>query len=159
MAFAHGRIGETVVAALDARRREVYVGVYQRTAQGVTQLVEPFVASPALALEALVAARQAGTVVGDLVMCGDGCLSADGVLLELGILASCDRPHAGSVASLAVSQLRHDVTVNEPFELLYLRAPDAEITWRDRWSGERSETGRSVAMGAVRWNEEPSQSR
>jgi tRNA threonylcarbamoyladenosine biosynthesis protein TsaB len=131
LAFARGRTGETVISVLDARRREVYVGAYECTDAGLRCVVEPFVSTPALALERLQAERQAGKV-GEVVLVGDGCQRGDGVLATFGFVTASHRPDASAVASLAAVQLQLNNAVVEPFELLYLRAPDAEITWDNR---------------------------
>jgi tRNA threonylcarbamoyladenosine biosynthesis protein TsaB len=132
LAYAHARLDETIVCALDARRREVYVGAYQRSGSGLQELIQPFVATPDGAVEALRAAQKAGVLPAQVVLAGDGCLSSDGVLASVGVAVAGHRPHAAAVAALAVTQLAVDRAVNEPFELLYLRAPDAEITWDNR---------------------------
>jgi tRNA threonylcarbamoyladenosine biosynthesis protein TsaB len=132
LAFADGRVGETVITVLDARRREVYVAAYTRTTAGLKCVVSPFVASAATAVEQLVAERQSGVLSQSAVLIGDGCETGDGVLLSVGTVVARNRPHADAVASFAVAQLQANSAVTEPFELLYLRAPDAEITWDNR---------------------------
>ncbi len=127
LASAHCREGETVVTALDARRKEIYVAAYRRVDGGLTELMAPFVASPLDALAAL-----HGADLGSVVVVGDGANSGAGELRSLGVVGSTDRPHAGAVASLAVSHLISETALFDPFELLYLRAPDAEITWDNR---------------------------
>jgi tRNA threonylcarbamoyl adenosine modification protein YeaZ len=127
LAVAHALLGETVVAALDARRSEVYAAAYRCDFAGLTEVVAPFVAKPNAALATIEAAG-----LGDVVVVGDGALSADGVLGKLGVVRSTDRPSAASVASLAVSRVADGTALIDPFELLYLRAPDAEITWDNR---------------------------
>jgi tRNA threonylcarbamoyladenosine biosynthesis protein TsaB len=127
LANAHCREGETVVAALDARRKEVYVAAYKRVGGVLTELVAPFVSSPA---NALAIVQVAG--LGLTVVVGDGANSGTQELRSLGVVGSADRPSAGSVAQLAVSHLTTATEVLDPFELLYLRAPDAEITWDNR---------------------------
>ncbi len=127
IAHAGARDGETVVALLDARRKEVYAAVYQMTAGHLHQLVAPFVCSPAAALAQLTDAGLHRPVV-----LGDGVGAGAGVLTALGPVGSTERPHASAVAALASRALLGGAAMLDPFELLYLRAPDAEITWDNR---------------------------
>ncbi len=127
IAHAGARTNETVVAALDARRKEVYAAAYRRTSDGLQQLVAPFVGSPGHVLEVL-----SGAQLVNPVLLGDGVHSGDGALTSLGSVGSSNRPDASAVASLAGAALQFSKALLDPFELLYLRAPDAEITWDNR---------------------------
>lgn len=127
IAHAGAREGETVITLLDARRKEVYAAAYRMTEGHLDQVVAPFVASPALVL-----AQLTGAGCDRPVLLGDGVLSGDGVLTALGPVGCADRPHASAVAALASRSVLGKVALLDPFELLYLRAPDAEITWDNR---------------------------
>ncbi len=114
--------GERPVAAvLDARRRELYAAV--------PGLLEPFVASPAVVLERLVALGR------PLLVVGEGAALLD--LSSSPSLGAGPRrpPDPLDVAELALAHLADDGrgTV-EPHAVapLYLRAPDAQITWDTR---------------------------
>jgi tRNA threonylcarbamoyladenosine biosynthesis protein TsaB len=140
-AVAHqaGRIGETVVSVLDARRREVYIGAYGIEAPGVLrEYFAPVVGPPAAALARLPLFDDAPIVAGDGVSTYlDECRS-------IGVIGSAKRPTAGSVAALGVSAVLRGTAVLEPFELLYLRAPDAEITWDNRHGKASEQPGSEV---------------
>jgi tRNA threonylcarbamoyladenosine biosynthesis protein TsaB len=126
LASEHGRIGETVVAVLDARRREVYAAVYRVEATGLVELCAPRV-GPAVDV-----VHQLRGVAGPLVLIGDGAASYHEACSSLGPIVSAARPSAAGVASLVAAHLRTETALADPFELLYLRAPDAEITWSNR---------------------------
>ena len=121
------RDGETVIAALDARRKEVYAAAYSVNDGVLWQLVAPFVASPADA-----SVRLASAQLDSAVLVGDGVGAGDGVLHSLGRVGATRRPGAAAVASLASGDLGRGHAMVDPFELFYLRAPDAEITWNNR---------------------------
>jgi tRNA threonylcarbamoyladenosine biosynthesis protein TsaB len=127
IAFDGARNGETVIAVLDARRKEVYAAAYSVTDGVPSQLLAPFVASPVDAAAQLAAAH-----LDAAVLLGDGANAGDGVLHSLGRTGSQLRPGASAVASLAAGAVGRDVATLDPFELFYLRAPDAEITWNNR---------------------------
>jgi tRNA threonylcarbamoyladenosine biosynthesis protein TsaB len=127
IAVADARDGETVVALLDARRKEVYAAAYRSEPGQLVEVVAPFVAAPQAVRDRLIAVD-----LGGAVLLGDGQRSGDGLLLDLGHPGPEHRPHAGAVAKLAARSVLAGQALLDPFELLYLRAPDAEITWENR---------------------------
>jgi tRNA threonylcarbamoyl adenosine modification protein YeaZ len=127
LAFAGGRDGETVVAVLDARRREVYAGVYTVTPDDVLELVGPFVGAASSVPASLDAAGLLSTV-----LVGDGARAYVSDLEGLGPVVWSGRPTASAVATLAATRLAAGTAMFDPFELQYLRPPDAEITWSNR---------------------------
>jgi tRNA threonylcarbamoyl adenosine modification protein YeaZ len=147
LAFAGGRDGETVVAVLDARRREVYAGVYSVTIDDVVELVAPFV-GPASAVASslagagvveagllgagMVGAGMVGAGLPSTVLVGDGARAYVSDLGGLGPVVWSGRPTAAAVACLAATRLASGTAMFDPFELQYLRPPDAEITWSNR---------------------------
>ncbi|MER7331321.1 MULTISPECIES: tRNA (adenosine(37)-N6)-threonylcarbamoyltransferase complex dimerization subunit type 1 TsaB [unclassified Micromonospora] len=105
--------GEPVLAASDARRREVYWAVYDGAGQ---RIVGPEVSAPAVAAE-----RARGLAV--TVAVGDGAHRyAD--TLGLPVRAEPRYPDAGVLATLAAERIRAGAP-GEALTPLYLRRPDA----------------------------------
>ncbi|MEU5946106.1 tRNA (adenosine(37)-N6)-threonylcarbamoyltransferase complex dimerization subunit type 1 TsaB [Micromonospora sp. NPDC047465] len=105
--------GEPVLAASDARRREIYWAVYDGAGQ---RIVGPEVSAPAVAAE-----RARGLAV--TVAVGDGAHRyAD--TLGLPVRAEPRYPDAGVLATLAAERIRAGAP-GEALTPLYLRRPDA----------------------------------
>ncbi|MFG3418299.1 tRNA (adenosine(37)-N6)-threonylcarbamoyltransferase complex dimerization subunit type 1 TsaB [Micromonospora sp. NPDC049460] len=105
--------GEPVLAASDARRREIYWAVYDGAGQ---RIVGPEVSAPAVAAE-----RARGLAV--TVAVGDGAHRyAD--TLGLPVRAEPRYPDAGVLATLAAERIRAGAP-SEALTPLYLRRPDA----------------------------------
>jgi tRNA threonylcarbamoyladenosine biosynthesis protein TsaB len=114
-----------VCALLDARKGQVYAGLYD-TSQGVpVVLTGPVAADPVVLLQ-----ERAGQ---DTIYTGDG-VDAYAELIDAAqgahrVPLHCARPHASAVGSLAWGQLERgdliDLATAEPD---YLRAPDAKIS-------------------------------
>jgi tRNA threonylcarbamoyladenosine biosynthesis protein TsaB len=137
LAAEHGRTGETAIAVLDARRREVYAGAYRIDETGPVEVVAPLVGPAAEVADQLRAGLEiAATSPGNLVVIGDGAASYPDECKTLGPIVCTARPSAAGLASLAAVQLRSGTALCDPFELLYLRAPDAEITWSNRHTAQ-----------------------
>ena len=114
-------------AVLDARKREVYAALYERTGDALTRLGEPV----AIAAEALATRLGAPCAfIGDAVESyGDvfqRILGAGAVLLS----SSSHPPSATTVAELAAGRLRRSEAGDdlESLEPSYLRPPEAELT-------------------------------
>jgi tRNA threonylcarbamoyladenosine biosynthesis protein TsaB len=120
-----------VVAAIDARRGELFVASYRQVPGGIQRLDDYRVASPDDLATELLASRD------DVLLVGDGALRyADRFEPLTGVeLADQGLAHP-SAASLV--QLAHPRALREEFvntwdvEPLYLRAPDAAINWSTR---------------------------
>jgi tRNA threonylcarbamoyladenosine biosynthesis protein TsaB len=120
-----------VVAAIDARRGELFTGAYRQVPGGIQRLTEHRVSTPddlAVDLEA---------TGEDVLLVGDGSLRYREAFVDLGQVELGDQglahPSAASLVQLAHAQaLREDFV--QPWELkpLYLRRPDAEINWVSR---------------------------
>ncbi|WBB74505.1 tRNA (adenosine(37)-N6)-threonylcarbamoyltransferase complex dimerization subunit type 1 TsaB [Micromonospora sp. WMMD1128] len=106
--------GETVLAASDARRREVYWAVYDGAGRRVAG---PDVAAPAVAAER---ARDLAVAVA----VGDGAHRYADVL-GLPVRAEPRYPDPMALAGLAAERIRAGAP-GEPLTPLYLRRPDAE---------------------------------
>ncbi len=133
VAVEGGRPGELVASVLDARRSEVYVGLFRMDLDGgLSTIVEPIAGKPDLVVEVLLEA------IADLPVrvVGDGVLTHPDALQRLLALplASIGGPLAPTAVGLieAVLPRLHLGPIGEEAEIAYLRAPDAEITWDNR---------------------------
>lgn len=124
-----GRPGERVAAVIDARRKELYVAVYDlHPSGGVVEVLAPMVAPAEVVRGELERWCPPDTiVVGDAVDALDAFTGS--AWRHLG-------PHFPSAATLsgAVLPLIQAGANPQPddLELVYLRAPDAQITWSNR---------------------------
>ena len=127
---------EPVVTVMDARRREVFWGVYRRKGGWVTPVTAPAVAAPDIAWRDLLAAVPDPDTA---VLCGDGLplLVGEGDALrpELAargtpVLRQWNAVHPATAAALATAVSRGEAAIPaiHPFRLvpLYLRVSDAE---------------------------------
>lgn len=126
-----------VVAAIDARRSELFTAAYRQVPGGIQRLTEHQVSTPddlAVDLEA---------TGEDVLLVGDGALRHRQAFAELGQVELGDQglayPSAASLVQLAHARaVREDFVQPWDLEPLYLRRPDAEINWvtRDGRVGE-----------------------
>lgn len=120
-----------IVAALDARRGELYYAFYRQVPGGVQRLSEPEVGSPDDLASEIIARSE------ECLLVGDGALRYADVFANLSKVEMSDRalayPTATSLVQLAHARALREQWVN-PWDLqpLYLRAPDAEINWTTR---------------------------
>ncbi|MFF5217181.1 tRNA (adenosine(37)-N6)-threonylcarbamoyltransferase complex dimerization subunit type 1 TsaB [Micromonospora sp. NPDC000442] len=105
--------GEPVLAASDARRREIYWAVYDGAGE---RLVGPEVGAPSVAADR---ARELGATVA----VGDGA-HRYAEALGLPLRAEPRYPDAGALATLAAERIRAGAA-GDPLTPLYLRRPDA----------------------------------
>ncbi len=120
-----------VVAAIDARRGELFTAAYRQVPGGIQRLTERRVSSPddlAVDLEA---------TGEDVLLVGDGVLRYCDAFTDLGRVELGDQglahPSAASLVQLAHARaLREDFVQPWELEPLYLRRPDAEINWITR---------------------------
>lgn len=131
MAFGARHARREVCAVLDARRKELFWGMYQVVPGGVQRSGE-FRVGPA---EKLAAELEA--VAKDVLCVGDGAL-AHRTLLEATGAEVCDSdtlayPDAGSLLALAVPRfIREETQRAEDLQPIYLRKADARIGWQQR---------------------------
>ena len=125
-----------IVAVVDARKDEVFWGVYRPVPGGVQRESDPAVGS----IDEVVADVVARGL--DPLFVGDGALRhADRLVADAGgeiadqFLA---HPSAAPLVQLAHAQALREQWVN-PWEIqpLYLRPPDAQINWSTRDTGRR----------------------
>ena len=126
-----------IVAAIDARRGELFYAFYRQVPGGLQRLSPHQIGSP-------------DDLASELIASGDECL-----LVGDGVVRYCDRfdgitkveiadsglayPTASSLVQLAHARALREEWV-KPWELepLYMRAPDAEINWSMRESAGHS---------------------
>ena len=140
LAFAVRYTGRTVVAAIDARRGEVYAATY-RPVQGGLQRVSDY------------QLWKPRDLVLELVALGTECLVVgDGALRYRSVFDGDSRIVLGTVgyaypSASALVELAHPRAIREdfvqPWELspLYLRQADAEMAWNKRREGVAAPAG------------------
>ncbi len=120
-----------IVAAVDARRGELFWASYRQVPKGVQRLTEPCVSSPDDLASELLATSEECLVVGDGVPryreVFEGLKRTE--IVEEGLAY----PSASSLVMLAHARALREEFV-KPWDLqpLYLRKPDAEINWTTR---------------------------
>lgn len=120
-----------IVAALDARRGELYFAFYRQVPGGVQRLGEPELGSPDDLASEIIARGE------ECLLVGDGGLRYADRFTGLSKVELASRelayPSARSLVQLAHAQALREEWVN-PWDLqpLYLRPPDAEINWTTR---------------------------
>jgi tRNA threonylcarbamoyladenosine biosynthesis protein TsaB len=120
-----------VVAAIDARRAELFTASYRHVPGGIQRLSERRVSTPDDLAGDLEATGE------DVLLVGDGALRYREAWADLGRVELADQgaahPSAASLVQLAHARaLREDFVQPWELEPLYLRRPDAEINWTTR---------------------------
>jgi tRNA threonylcarbamoyladenosine biosynthesis protein TsaB len=129
LAYAVRHTERTIVAVVDARRKEIFSAAYRQVPGGVVRLTEPAVQRP----EALAADLEAST--GEVLLVGDGAILYRDVLQAVGARVSfaspaAAHPDAASLVELAVPRfLREEHDTLFDVVPMYLRKSDAEISW------------------------------
>ena len=120
-----------IVAALDARRGEIYYAFYRQVPGGVQRLADPAVGSPDDLVSEIIAMGE------ETLLVGDGALRYSEIFSGLSRVEIAERglayPTATALVQLAHARALREQWVN-PWDLqpLYLRNPDAEINWTTR---------------------------
>ncbi len=131
LAFPMRYTPRLIVAAIDARRGELFYASYRQVPGGVQRLSAHQVGSPDDLAAELLASRQ------DCLLVGDGALRYAEAFEGLTKVEIAEQafahPSAASLVQLAHAQALREQWV-KPWELepLYLRKPDAEINWDSR---------------------------
>lgn len=131
LAFPVRFTSRMIVAAVDARRGELYHAFYRQVPGGVQRLSGPRLGSPDdLAAELLAASTE-------VLLVGDGARRYHEVFEGLARVEHAEVgnsfPSASSLVQLAHPRaLREEFGPPESIEPLYLRRPDAEINWTTR---------------------------
>jgi len=128
LAFPAGLTDRKIVAAVDARRGEIFHATYRPVPGGVQRISEPAVDRPDELTATIEADGEPVLAVGDGVLAHlDVFERAHGVEVADASLAS---PSAGSLVALAHARaLREEFVRPDEIEPLYLRRPDAEAKW------------------------------
>ncbi len=135
LAFPLRHADRTVAAVIDARKGELFYAFYRPVPGGVQRVTEPAVGKVDDLVGELMARGQ------NVVCVGDGALRYRD---EIAGGANCDfaeqfvsYPSAAPLVQLAHARALREDWVN-PWEIqpLYLRAPDAQINWTTRASGD-----------------------
>lgn len=120
-----------IVAAIDARRGELYYAFYRQVPGGVQRLGDHVLGTPDDLASELLATGEEVLLVGDgahrYVEAFEGLAKVE--LVDVGN----SHPSAASLVQLAHARaLREDFERPDAIEPIYLRRPDAEINWSTR---------------------------
>lgn len=120
-----------IVAAIDARRGELYYAFYRQVPGGVQRLGEHQLGTPDDLASELLASGE------EVLLVGDGAQRYAESFEGLARVELVDRensyPSAASLVQLAHAQaLREEFGRPDEIEPIYLRRPDAEINWSTR---------------------------
>ncbi|CAB5069222.1 tRNA threonylcarbamoyl adenosine modification protein YeaZ [Actinobacteria bacterium IMCC26207] len=120
-----------IVAAIDARRNELYYALYRQVPGGVQRISEPTVGSADDLASELLALSE------EVLLVGDGAHryreAFDGLTKVEIVDQGNSFPSAASLVQLAHAQaLREDFQQIDSIQPMYLRRPDAEINWATR---------------------------
>ena len=130
-AAAHAKLG-TLATVLDARRGEVYAGLYEIGQDGPGEILAPFVDAPAVTARRLLdamAPRSTLHVSGS----GSGLLSfSDGVSVRVERIDRVPRTDVARALALAAQAGRLPRQAPRALEPLYLRKSDAELNRQAR---------------------------
>ena len=131
-----------IVAAIDARRSELFTASYRQVPGGIQRLGERRVSTPDDLAGDLEATGE------DVLLVGDGGLRYHEAFEDVAGVELADQgmahPSAASLVQLAHARaLREDFVQPWELEPLYLRRPDAEINWDTR-NGRVSEAARTA---------------
>ncbi len=131
LAFTARYSPRLIVAAIDARRGELYYGFYRQVPGGVQRLSDHLVSSPDDLASELLATNE------EVLLVGDGARRYSEVFEGLARVEHAEMGNSYPSAS-ALVQLAHSRAMREEFEQpeaiqpVYLRRPDAEINWSTR---------------------------
>ena len=116
-----------IVAAIDARRNELYYALYRQVPGGVQRISEPTVGSADDLASELLALSE------EVLLVGDGAHryreAFDGLTKVEIVDQGNSFPSAASLVQLAHAQALREIDSIQP---MYLRRPDAEINWATR---------------------------
>ena len=131
MAFPLRHTRRLIVAAIDARRGELFTAFYRQVPGGVQRVSEPRVVTP----DDLYGDLQAAST--ECLVVGDGGLRYRELFGSITKVEVADEslafPSASSLVALAHARaLREDFVQPAEIAPLYLRRPDAEVNWQTR---------------------------
>ena len=135
LAFVVRHTPKLIASVIDARRGEVFYGLYRQVGDGVQRLEGPRLCTPD---------ELAGTL---MAHSADVLLVGDGALRYRDRFAHVRRAHVADAAlaypsAAALVELAHPLALHEEFvqpselEVVYLRKSDAEINWERKGLGD-----------------------
>lgn len=133
LAFPVRHTSRLIVAAIDARRSELFYAFYRQVPGGVQRVSEAQVGTPDDLASELLAANQ------EVLLVGDGARRYAEVFSGLQKIDIAEQglahPSAASLVQLAHARALREEFV-KPWELrpIYLRVPDADMNWNTRHS-------------------------
>ena len=131
LAFPVRHTSRLIVAAIDARRGELYYAFYRQVPGGAQRLSRYRLGTPEELVSELVALGE------DYLLVGDGALRYPELLQELSG-SETGGPATAYPSAAALVELAHPLALREEFvpswelEPMYLRKSDAEINWEAR---------------------------
>ncbi len=131
LAFPVRFTNRLIVAALDARRGEVFHAFYRQVPGGIQRVTEYGVSSPEDLAEEIYLANE------ECLLVGDGALRYREAFAGLQKFEMVEQgmsyPNAASLVQLAHARaLREEFVSIQELRPMYLRVPDAEINWTSR---------------------------
>ncbi|MBU7008439.1 tRNA (adenosine(37)-N6)-threonylcarbamoyltransferase complex dimerization subunit type 1 TsaB [Phosphitispora fastidiosa] len=133
LAWNYYRASGLICPVLDARRNEVYAGIYGSGPEGLEELVRPAAMPVEQLLDELSRYRE------NVIFLGDGVpVYRDTIITRLGSRALFGTminsfPRAGAAAELGMVQLQQGQTEDYTFmQPVYLRKSEAETTWEKK---------------------------
>lgn len=134
LAFPVRQTNRLIVAAIDARRGEVFYAFYRHVPAGVQRVSDYQLGTPADLANELLATREEILLIGDGALRYADELDGDTGHIEMGTAGNAF-PSAADLVELAHPRVLREEFV-QPWELepLYLRKSDAEINWDRRES-------------------------
>jgi tRNA threonylcarbamoyladenosine biosynthesis protein TsaB len=131
LAFPMRYSSRLIVAAVDARRGEVFHARYRQVPGGIQRVSGPDVSAPDELASELQATGE------ELLLVGDGARRYADVFADVAIIELAEaghaHPNAGALVQLAHARaLREEFVPHWELQPAYLRLPDAEINWSTR---------------------------
>ena len=131
LAFPARWTSRLIVAALDARRGELFTALFRKVPGGVQRIRDPQVSTPQELLAELMMIEEPALLV------GDGALRYQEIFSSIRRVEMAEQglanPSARSLVQLAHAQaLREEFVPSWDIKPIYLRQPDAEINWKTR---------------------------
>ncbi len=131
LAFPARWTSRLIVAALDARRGELFTALFRKVPGGVQRIRDPQVSTPQELLAELMMIEEPALLV------GDGALRYQEIFSSIRRVEMAEQglanPSARSLVQLAHAQaIREEFVQSWDIKPVYLRQPDAEINWKTR---------------------------
>ncbi len=131
LAFPARWTSRLIVAALDARRGELFTALFRKVPGGVQRIRDPQVSTPQELLAELMVIEEPALLV------GDGALRYQEIFSSIRRVEMAEQglanPSARSLVQLAHAQaIREEFVQSWDIKPIYLRQPDAEINWKTR---------------------------